>query len=112
MSMSNHMSVEHSAVTSHVSSLRSNHEQLKNQATAFLNAIEPLKDSWKGSSVDAWNNMTEAWHANMEQVNQALDELTGRVEQAGKDYQAGEEDQTATLQQRFAGMDFQSAPIL
>lgn len=39
-------------------------------------------------------------------------DLTGRVEQAGKDYQAGEEEQTSMLQQRFAGMEFNNGPIL
>ncbi|SES32440.1 WXG100 family type VII secretion target [Corynebacterium cystitidis] len=112
MSQSDNMSVEHSAVSSHVSSLQNNFEQLNTQSDQFLSAIEPLKASWKGTSVDAWNNMTEAWNDNMEQVKSALEQLTGRVEQAGKDYQAGEEEQTSTLQQRFAGMDFQSGPIL
>lgn len=112
MSMSDKLSVEHSAVSGHVSSLQTSHGQLKSQSQQFLDAIEPLKSSWKGTSVDAWNRMTEAWNDNMEQVNSALEQLTGRVEQAGKDYQAGEEEQTATLQQRFAGMNFQTGPIL
>jgi len=112
MSQSNEMSVEHSAVSSHVSSLQDNHSQLKTQSSQFLSAIEPLKNSWKGTSVAAWENMTNAWHDNMEDINNALEQLTGRVEQAGKDYQAGEEEQTSMLQQRFAGMDFNNGPIL
>ena len=109
---SQNMSVEHSAVSTHVSSLQTNHSQLTTQAGQFIDAIEPLKSSWKGSSVAAWENMTNAWHENMEHINSALEELTGRVEQAGKDYQAGEEEQTSMLQQRFAGMDFNNGPIL
>lgn len=112
MSQSSNVSVEHSAVSGHVESLRVNHEQLKSQASSFLSAIEPLRGVWKGASVEAWNSMTEAWSENMDLVNQALEELTSRVEQAGKDYQVGEDDQAATLQQRFSGMNFQSGPIL
>lgn len=109
---SDHLSVEHSAVTSHVSSLQSNHQDLMEQSNKFLEALEPLKASWKGTSVDAWNNMTEAWSDNMDQVKQALEELTGRVDEAGKAYQSGEEEQTSALQQKFAGMNFQQGNIL
>ncbi|PMC63736.1 WXG100 family type VII secretion target [Corynebacterium tuscaniense] len=112
MAASNEMSVEHSAVSSHVSSLQNNHAQLKSQAEQFMTAIEPLKNSWKGTSVGAWDNMTTAWRENMDRINNALEQLTSRVEQAGKDYQAGEEEQTSNLNQRFAGMNFDEAPIL
>lgn len=112
MSMSDNMSVEHSAVGVHVSSLQTNYEQLTQQSNQFMSALEPLKASWKGTSVDAWNNMTQAWSENMDQVRSALDELTNRVDQAGQEYQAGEQEQTSTLQQRFAGMNFDNGPIL
>ncbi|MDO5669806.1 MAG: WXG100 family type VII secretion target [Corynebacterium sp.] len=109
---SEHLSVEHSAVSSHVSSLQANHESLKAQSDKFMSAIEPLKASWKGSSVAAWDNMTQAWKENMDKVNQALEQLTGRVDEAGKAYQAGEEEQTSALQQKFAGMQFNDGAIL
>lgn len=107
-----HLSVEHSAVSSHVSSLQTSHQQLQDQSQKFLDALEPLKSSWKGSSVGAWDNMTQAWHENMDQVKQALEELTGRVDEAGKSYQQGEEEQTSALQQKFAGMNFNQGNIL
>ena len=109
---SEHLSVEHSAVSSHVSSLQTNHQQLVEQSNKFLEALEPLKASWKGSSVEAWNTMTQAWSDNMDQVKQALEELTSRVDTAGKTYQSGEEEQTSALQQKFAGMNFQQGSIL
>lgn len=109
---SDHLSVEHSAVSGHVSSLQTNHQQLQEQSNKFMDALEPLKSSWKGTSVGAWENMTQAWNENMDQVKQALEELTGRVDEAGKSYQAGEEEQTSALQQKFAGMNFQQGNIL
>lgn len=109
---SEHLSVEHSAVSGHVSSLQTNHQHLMDQSSKFLDALEPLKGSWKGSSVGAWDNMTQAWSDNMDQVKQALEELTGRVDEAGKSYQSGEEEQTNALQQKFAGMNFQQGNIL
>lgn len=112
MTQSNNMSVEHSAVSAHVSSLENNHAALQAQSNQFLSAIEPLKASWKGSSVAAWDNMTEAWHENMTQINNALQELTGRVDQAGKDYQTGEEEQAEMIRNRFAGMSFTGNPLL
>ena len=48
----------------------------------------------------------------MEMINQALGTLTGRVDDAGQQYQSGEQEQTDELQQAFAGMNFQSGPIL
>ncbi|MDO4631196.1 MAG: WXG100 family type VII secretion target [Corynebacterium sp.] len=107
-----HLSVEHGAVSSHVASLQSNHTQLQEQSKKFIAAIEPLKSSWKGDSVNAWEQMTQAWHDNMEQVNTALQELTGRVDEAGKAYVSGEQEQASTLQQRFAGMQFNDGNIL
>ncbi|AQQ14234.1 hypothetical protein CGLAU_01215 [Corynebacterium glaucum] len=112
MSQSNELSVEHSAVATHISSLQENHTQLTDQAKQFITAIEPLKNSWKGASVGAWENMTNAWSENMEMINQALGTLTGRVDDAGQQYQSGEQEQTDELQQAFAGMNFQSGPIL
>lgn len=109
---SEHLSVEHSAVSGHVSSLQTNYQQLQDQSQKFMDALEPLKASWKGSSVAAWDNMTQAWNDNMTQVKQALEELTGRVDEAGKTYQSGEEEQTSALQQKFAGMNFQEGNIL
>ncbi|MDO4632067.1 MAG: WXG100 family type VII secretion target [Corynebacterium sp.] len=67
-----HLSVEHGAVSAHVSSLQANHGQLQEQSKKFIAAIEPLKNSWKGDSVNAWEQMTQAWNDNMEQVNSAL----------------------------------------
>lgn len=106
------MSVEHGAVSSHVSQLQSHHNALQHQSNEFMSAIEPLKRSWKGDSVTAWNQMTQAWNENMTKVTQALDQLTGRVDEAGKAYTQGEQDQTSALQQRFAGMQFDEGNIL
>ncbi|WP_238597046.1 WXG100 family type VII secretion target [Corynebacterium heidelbergense] len=106
------MSVEHGAVSSHVQALQGHHSALQEQSKRFLDAIEPLKGTWKGSSVHAWDEMTQAWNDSMEQVNQALNDLTGRVDTAGKTYQSGEEEQTSALQNRFAGMDMPSGNII
>ena len=106
------MSVEHGAVSSHVSQLQSHHNALQHQSNEFMSAIEPLKNSWKGDSANAWDEMTRAWNENMTKVTQALDQLTGRVDEAEKAYTQGEQDQTSALQQRFAGMQFDEGNIL
>lgn len=112
MTGSEHLSVDHAAVSDHVSSLHEDHTQLQEQSKKFLSAIEPLKNSWKGGSVNAWEQMTQAWNDNMEQLSSALEELTGRVDEIGKTYVAGEQEQTSTLQQRFSGMQFNEGNIL
>lgn len=109
---SNSMSVEHSAVSSHVQSLTNHQQTLQGQSKQFLEAISPLQGVWKGSSVGAWEEMTNAWKESMDNVNNALNDLTGRVDEAGKAYQAGEEDQTSNIQSRFAGMDMPQGNIL
>ena len=106
------LSVEHGAVSSHVASLQAHHSTLQGQSSKFLSAIEPLKGSWKGDSANAWDQMTQAWNENMTKVTLALDQLTGRVDEAGKAYTQGEQDQTSALQQRFAGMQFDEGNIL
>lgn len=112
MTNSSSMSVEHAAVSQHVQSLTTHQQTLSDQSRQFLSAIEPLKSAWKGSSVGAWDEMTQAWHESMEKVNSALNELTGRVDTAGKAYQSGEEEQTSAIQSRFAGMDMPQGNIL
>lgn len=106
------LSVEHSAVSTHVDSLTNHQQTLQEQSQQFLSAIEPLESSWQGSSVASWKEMTEAWRDSMEKVNQALGELTGRVDTAGKEYQSGEEEQTQSIQSKFAGMDMPTGQIL
>lgn len=112
MAQSAHLSVEHSAVSSHEQSLQDNHQTLQDLSRQFLDALEPLKSSWKGAGVNAWDNMTQAWNDNMEQVNNALDDLSQRVGEAGKAYQNAEDQQAEGLQQKFAGMQFNDGPIL
>ena len=106
------LSVEHSAVTNHVQSLDQHNQSLQEQSKRFLDVISPLEGSWKGSSVGSWQEMTEAWHESMSNVNQALEQLKSRVEGAGQAYQSGEEEQESTLQSRFAGMDMPQGTIL
>ena len=106
------MSVEHGAVSSHVSQLHSHHHALQHHSTEFMSAIEPLTRSWKGDSVTAWNQMTEAWDENMKKLTEALNELTGRVDEAGKTYKDGESNQLAALRRRFAGMHFNQTTML
>lgn len=106
------LSVEHGAVSAHVDSLTNHQQTLQEQSQQFLSAIEPLESSWKGTSVGSWQEMTQAWSESMEKVNQALGELTGRVDTAGKEYQSGEEEQTQNIQSRFAGMDMPSGQII
>ncbi len=106
-------SVEHSAMTEHVQSLQTNHQTLQEQSSRFLEVIEPLKEVWKGTSSQPWNEMTQAWKESMDGVNQALEQLTSRFEGAAMSYRSGEEAQASTLQNRFAGMDLpQSGSIL
>ena len=56
--------------------------------------------------------MTEAWDENMKKLTEALNELTGRVDEAGKTYKDGESNQLAALRRRFAGMHFDQTTML
>lgn len=106
------MSVEHGALGAHVNALRENHQKLMEQSSRFLEAIEPLRGVWKGSSFGSWDTMTQNWKECMDQVNSALNELLGRADVVHKEYQSGEEEQAQTLSQRLAGMDMPSGNIL
>lgn len=111
MTNPSHLSVDHSAVSSHVQSLQHHHQTLQEQSQRFLDVIEPLKGVWKGTSVVPWDDMTANWHESMTNVNTALDQLTGRVDSAGQIYRTGEEEQTSTLQNRLAGMDMPTGQL-
>ena len=90
------MSVEHAAITSHVQSLQQHNQTLQQESKRFMEVIEPLQSTWKGSSVGSWEQMTQAWSESMNGVNSAL----------------GEDEQTQNLQNRFAGMDMPQGNIL
>ena len=106
------MSVEHAAITSHVQSLQQHNQTLQQESKRFMEVIEPLQSTWKGSSVGSWEQMTQTWSESMNGVNSALGELTNRVDGAGQTYQSGEDEQTQNLQNRFAGMDMPQGNIL
>lgn len=95
--MSTKFSVEDNAVNQHATNLDTAVSSLNGQAASFLSAIESLPGVWKGSSFQSWDQLTQAWHEAMAQLNSALDDVKSRVGSAGQLYDTFESEQTSQL---------------
>ena len=89
--------VRDDAVNQHASNLEQSESSMNAQAAAFLQAVEPLQQDWKGSSYDSWEALTAAWSAAMGELNAALASIKGNVKNAGGLYDAYEAQLTESL---------------
>jgi WXG100 family type VII secretion target len=90
-------SITGDAVNTHATNLDTSVNSLNTQAGAFLTAIEPLPAVWKGSAYGSWDQLTRAWHEAMGELNGALDDIRGRVGNAGALYDRYHAEQTGHL---------------
>jgi WXG100 family type VII secretion target len=95
--VSTKFSVVNNAVNQHASNLDTSVAALNGQAKAFLAAIEQLPGVWKGTSYGSWDRLTQAWHQAMTDLNGALNDIKGRVGNAGTLYDRYEAEQTQQL---------------
>ena len=58
---------------------------------------------WKGSAFQSWDQLTNAWHEAMGNLNGALTDIKGRVGNAGQFYDRGEQEQTSSLNSTMSG---------
>ena len=79
------------------------------QANAFLQAIEPLPQDWKGTSYSSWDQLTAAWTAAMKDLNSALASIKGNVKNAGGLYDSYESQLTESLSAAMGSADWDSA---
>ncbi|WP_370531304.1 WXG100 family type VII secretion target [Nakamurella sp. PAMC28650] len=79
------------------------------QANAFLQAIEPLPQDWKGSSYSSWESLTAAWTAAMKDLNAALASIKGNVKNAGGLYDSYEAQMTESLAAANGSADWDGA---
>ena len=89
--------VRDNAVNVHASNLETSEASMNSQASAFLQAIEPLPQDWKGSSFSSWETLTEAWTAAVKDLNAALASIKGNVKNAGGLYDTYEAQMTEAL---------------
>lgn len=89
--------VRDDAVNQHASNLEQSESSMNAQAAAFLQAVEPLQQDWKGSSYASWEALTVAWSAAMGELNAALASIKGNVKNAGGLYDAYEAQLTESL---------------
>jgi WXG100 family type VII secretion target len=106
--LSTKFSVTNNAVNQHSTNLDSSVAALNSQARNFLSAIEGLPGVWKGSAYGSWDRLTAAWHEAMTQLNSALDDIKGRVGNAGALYDRYETEQTDQLNSTMAGAAWDS----
>jgi WXG100 family type VII secretion target len=106
--LSTKFSVTNNAVNAHSTNLDSSVAALNSQARSFLTAIEDLPGVWKGSAYGSWDRLTAAWHEAMTQLNSALDDIKGRVGNAGALYDRYETEQTDQLNSTMAGAAWDS----
>ena len=101
--------VRDDAVNHHASNLDTAEAQMNSQASAFLTAIEPLPQDWKGSSFTSWQQLTDAWNAAMKDLNAALASIKGNVKNAGGLYNQYESQQTEALTSTMGSASWDSA---
>lgn len=89
--------VRDNAVNVHASNLETAESSMNAQAAAFLQAIEPLPQDWKGTSFTSWEALTAAWTAAMKDLNAALASIKGNVKNAGGLYDTHEAQMTEQL---------------
>lgn len=93
-------SITDDSVNKHSSNLDTSTQAMNAQAKAFITAIEPLQASWQGGSADAWASLTETWNSAIAQLNNALQEITGKVGNAGAVYDRYHQQQQEKLTQQ------------
>jgi WXG100 family type VII secretion target len=89
--------VHDNAVNVHASNLEQSEQSMNAQAAAFLQAVEPLAQEWKGSSYSSWDALMAAWTAAMKDLNAALASIKGNVKNAGGLYDSYESQMTEAL---------------
>ena len=82
---------------------------MNSQAAAFLQAIEPLPQDWKGASYSSWDQLTAAWSAAMKDLNGALTSIKGNVKNAGGLYDSYESQLTESLSSAMGSADWDGA---
>ena len=100
--------VRDNAVNMHASNLEHSESSMNAQAAAFLQAIEPLQQDWKGSSYTSWDALTAAWSAAMKDLNAALASIKGNVKSAGGLYDSYEAQLTQSLTSANGSADWDS----
>ncbi len=96
------------AVNVHASKLEQSEASLNSQANAFLQAIEPLPQDWKGTSYSSWDALTAAWSAAMKDLNSAMASIKGNVKNAGSLYDSYEAQMTEALSSAMGSADWDS----
>ncbi|WP_157695420.1 WXG100 family type VII secretion target [Nakamurella panacisegetis] len=100
--------VHNDAVNVHASKLEQSEAALNAQANAFIQAIEPLPQDWKGSSYGSWEALTAAWSAAMKDLNSAMGSIKSNVKNAGGLYDSYEAQMTQALSSVMGSADWDS----
>jgi WXG100 family type VII secretion target len=106
--VSTKFSVANNAVNQHASNLDTSVAALNGQAASFLSAIESLPGTWKGSSYQSWDRLTQAWQEAMRELNSALTDIKSRVGNAGQLYDRHESEQASQLDSTMASASWDS----
>lgn len=98
--------VMNDAVNVHASKLEQSEQSLNTQSAAFLQAVEPLPQDWKGSSYSSWEALTAAWSSAMKDLNSAMASIKGNVKNAGGLYDSYEAQMTEALSSAMGSADW------
>ncbi|MGH3933242.1 MAG: WXG100 family type VII secretion target [Pseudonocardiaceae bacterium] len=95
--MGTKFSITDNSVNTHATNLDSSVGALNSQASTFISAIEPLPSVWKGAAFGSWDQLTTAWNQAMADLNKSLEEIKGRVGNAGGLYDTYHAEQASQL---------------
>ncbi|MFD7653968.1 WXG100 family type VII secretion target [Actinosynnema sp. NPDC059797] len=107
--MGTKFSITDNSVNTHATNLDTSVAALNSQARSFISAIEPLPAVWKGSAFQSWDQLTNTWNQAMADLNKALEDIKGRVGNAGGLYDTYHTEQTGQLDSTMASANWDAA---
>jgi WXG100 family type VII secretion target len=107
--MGTKFSITDDSVNQHASNLETSISALNSQANAFINAIAPLPQVWKGQAFQSWDALTQRWNQAMADLNKALTDIQTRVGSSGRLYDQYHAEQTSQLQSTMSAANWDAA---
>ncbi|GAA1482464.1 hypothetical protein GCM10009624_29040 [Gordonia sinesedis] len=107
--MSGYFEVEQSAVKGHAGNLQDALGKFTSNSQEFDSAMTELLGKIKGGAKAELANLQQQWSQAAQQVNTALDQLSGRTEDVASTYVASQDEQSDNVRTAGGQMDFHTA---
>lgn len=102
-------SITDHAVARHATNLDTTVASMNQNLSQFITSLEHLPNVWKGAAFTSFHQVQERWQTATRDLNQAMQQIQGRVGNSAQIYDAGHEQQTADLNSLNASANWDSA---